>query len=166
MNSTDMMNNFRYVSICRELTQDAGWNIDIIEGEWKGVSSAGYPGKPCRQVPQFRLTITQPCSAYVSLTQLDDTAKNFTGKNSVGWMVVRLDGKLMNKFNPKAIVASSGNPVNYRVISKEVEFQNPGEFTVVCGSFYPGEKGEGKFELKVYARDPRVKIARLNYIEE
>jgi len=72
----------------------------------------------------------------------------------------------MNKFNPRNVIASSGKTINYRVISKEVEFQNPGEFTVVCGSLHPGEKGEGKFELKVYARDPRVKIAQLNHIEE
>lgn len=108
MNNSDFMNNFKYVYICRELTVKAGWHQCSIEGRWRGPSSAGFPGK-LRQVPQFKLTLSQPCSAYISMTQKDsNVASSFKGKNFIGWMVARLQGKLMSKLEKRALMTKAG----------------------------------------------------------
>ena len=107
MANSDFLNNFKYIYLCRELNKKAGWTCLSIDSEWKGDSSAGYPGKKMRTIPQFKLTITQPCSAYISLTQKGNTDSSFKGKNLIGWMVAKLQGKLIAKFDKRTIVTVS-----------------------------------------------------------
>lgn len=98
MSNSDFLNNFKYIYLCRELNARAGWSTKSIEGQWKGASSAGFPGK-LRQVPQFKLTLHQPCPGYISLTQKGGSGSSFQGKNFIGWMVSRDQGKLMTKID-------------------------------------------------------------------
>jgi len=166
MANSDFLNNFKYIYLCRELNKKAGWTCLSIDSEWKGDSSAGYPGKKMRTIPQFKLTITQPCSAYVSLTQKGNTGSSFKGKNFVGWMVAKLQGKPMAKLDKRAIMAKAGI-TDLKVLSQEIEFDTkvsyPYVFTILCGSRFAGVKGEGEFELKVYTRDERMRLEKLNY---
>lgn len=86
----DFLNNFKYIYVCRQLTEKAGWTEGTVDGVWSGASSAGFPGK-LRSVPQFKLTVTQPCSAFISMRQKDDdpAGSSFKGKNFIGWMISR-----------------------------------------------------------------------------
>lgn len=72
----------------------------------------------------------------------------------------------MAKVDKRALMKKAGIS-DLSVLSSEIEFDSkvsyPYSFTVVCGSRFAGAKGEGEFELKVYARDPRVKIEPLNH---
>jgi len=45
MSTIDFLNAFKYIYICRTLKQDEGWMNHVIDSEWKGESSAGFPGK-------------------------------------------------------------------------------------------------------------------------
>jgi len=56
MSSSDFLQQFKYVYVCRELTEKAGWKCLTIEGDWFGKSAAGFPGK-LPMVPQFKLTL-------------------------------------------------------------------------------------------------------------
>ena len=73
MASKSFVENFKYIYICRSLVQKDGWyspkNIkgNSIQGEWKGASSAGFPSRKLRALPQYLVTITQPCSGFISL---------------------------------------------------------------------------------------------------
>ena len=67
MNQTDFLQQFKYVYVCRELSQKAGWYEISLSGEWFGTSAAGFPGK-LRAVPQFKLTIAHPTPGYLALT--------------------------------------------------------------------------------------------------
>lgn len=167
MNNSDFLNNFKYIYLCRELNEKAGWTCLSKDGEWRDEngSSAGYPGK-LRNVPQFKLTLTQPCSAYISMTQKGDSGSSFRGKNFIGWMVARLQGRVMAKLEKRAVMTMS-KVSDLKVLSQEIEFDEkvtyPYTFTIVCGSRLAGVKGEGDFELKVYTRDNRMKLESLNY---
>ena len=167
MCNSDFLTEFKYVYVCRELTEKKGWYVKQISSEWKGLSSAGFSAK-LRMVPQFKLTIHAPCSGYLSLTQMDDSGSSFKGKNNVGWMVSREQGKLMLKPNKQRLVTFS-KVTNLKILSAEIEFDErvsyPYTFTIVCGSNKSGSEGEGNFELKVYTRDPKMKLEKLNYTE-
>lgn len=136
MNNSDFLNNFKYIYICRELTVKAGWHMCSIDSKWFGPSSAGFPGK-LRSVPQFKLTVSQPCSAYISMTQKGDSGSSFKGKNFIGWMVSRMNGKLMTKIDKRALITKAGIS-DLKLLSQEIEFDEkvsyPYSFTVVCGS--------------------------------
>lgn len=84
-------------------------------------------------------------------------------------MVARMQGKIMAKLDKRSLMTKAGIS-DLKILSQEIEFDEkvsyPYSFTVVCGSRYPGEKGEGEFELKVYARDPRIKIEKLNHHDQ
>lgn len=57
-----------------------------------------------------------------------------------------------------------------KMISSELDFDEkvsyPYSFTITCGSKYPGRKGEGDFELKVYTRDKRMQLEKLNHKDQ
>lgn len=167
MNNSDFLSQFKYVYVCRELTEKKGWYMKAIASGWKGSSSAGFPGK-LRQVPQFKLTIHAPCSGYISLTQMDDSGSSFKGKNFVGWMVSREQGKVMPKLNKRNLITKAGIS-DLKILSSEIEFDEkvsyPYSFTIICGSLKAGPAGEGNFELKVYTRDAKMKLEKLNHNE-
>jgi len=72
----------------------------------------------------------------------------------------------MAKLDKRAIMAKAGI-TDLKVLSQEIEFDTkvsyPYVFTIVCGSRFAGVKGEGEFELKVYTRDERMRLEKLNY---
>lgn len=74
------------------------------------------------------------------MKQMAGTGSSFKGKNSIGWMVARLDGKLMLK-RDKRILLNKPMLSNQKVISQEIEFDEkvsyPYTFTVVCGTRFP-----------------------------
>jgi len=160
MNSSDFLANFKYLYVCRELTVRMGWRSQSIMSEWKGNSSAGFPGQ-LRNVPQYKLTLSQPSAAYVALTQTDDSGSSFKGKLFIGWMVSREQGKLMTKIDKTRMISKAGIS-DLKVLSQEVEFDAkvsyPYSFTIVCGSKDAGPAGEGGFEIKVYSRDPKMTL--------
>lgn len=45
MSNSDFLNNFKYIYLCRELNERAGWFSKSINSVWEGPSSAGFPGK-------------------------------------------------------------------------------------------------------------------------
>ena len=45
MNQTDLMQNFKNLYICRELSAKAGWHEISLNGEWFGPSAGGFPKK-------------------------------------------------------------------------------------------------------------------------
>mmetsp|Transcript_19872 Transcript_19872/g.24577 ORF Transcript_19872/g.24577 Transcript_19872/m.24577 type:complete len:81 (+) Transcript_19872:397-639(+) len=80
-------------------------------------------------------------------------------------MVSREQGKLMMKANMRRILARAGIS-NIKRLSAEVNFNEEGSYTIVCGAAKTrGSRGEGKFELKVYTRDPNATLVKLNYAE-
>ena len=163
MSTMDFLNAFKYIYICRSLKEDDGWHSTVLNGEWKGPSAAGFPGK-FRNLPQFSLTLYEPCNAYISLRQKSGNA-TFRGKNYIAWCIQAEDGERINKINRANIVAKSGLS-NLSVMSGEAnfgkEFDYPYTFTIMCGSKVAGQGGEGQFELTVYARDPKMKVTPLN----
>ena len=167
MGNSDFLSEFKYVYVCRELTEKKGWFVKAINSSWKGPSSAGFPGK-LRMVPQFKLTIHAPCSGYISLTQMDDSGSSFKGKNLVGWMVSREQGKVMLKPNKSHMITKAGI-TDLKILSAEIEFDEkvsyPYSFTIICGSHKAGPDGEGNFELKVYTRDAKMQLEKLNHNE-
>ena len=144
MSTMDFLNAFKYIYICRSLKADDGWYSHALQGEWKGPSSAGFPGK-FRNLPQFSLTITEPCSAYISLRQKSGNA-TFRGKNYIAWVVQAEEGERINKINRPNIVAKSSLS-NLSVMSGEANFSKdysyPYTFTIMCGSKVAGLGGEG-----------------------
>jgi len=53
--------------------------------------------------------LTQPCSAYISLTQKGaSTGSSFKGKNFIGWMVAKLQGKIMTKLDKRTLMTKAG----------------------------------------------------------
>lgn len=103
------------------------------------------------------------------MTQKGDSGSSFKGKNFIGWMVARLQGKVMAKLDKRALMTKAGIS-DLKILSQEIEFDEkvsyPYSFTIVCGSRYAGPKGEGGFELKVYGRDPNIKIEKLNHLDQ
>ena len=165
MANNDFLHNFKYIYLCRELTERAGWFNSQITSSWSGPSSAGFPGK-LRQVPQFKLTITHPGPGFISLVQKGDSGSSFKGKNFIGWMIARQQGKIMTKIDKGAIMKKAGIS-DLKLLSSDVEFDEnlsyPYSFTIVCGSKNAGPQGEGEFELKVYSRDKNMKLEKLNH---
>ena len=91
------------------------------------------------------------------------------GINMVGWIVTCNEGKLMSKLTKRTLHTIT-KVTDLKTISQEVEFDEkvnyPYSFTVICGSRRAGREGEGEFELKVYARDPKFKIEKLNHFDQ
>lgn len=164
MTNSDFLQQFKYVYVCRELNEKAGWHCLSITSEWYGNSAAGFPGK-LPMVPQFKLTLNDPSDGFISLDQLDESGSAFQGKNLVGWMVSKEQGKIMRKLDKRKMIAKAGIN-NLKRLSAEVDFDEEGSYTIVCGAAkkmnYPGE---GKFELKVYCRDPTATLVKLNHNE-
>lgn len=80
-------------------------------------------------------------------------------------MVSREQGKLMTKIGERRMLAKAGIN-NLKRLSAEVDFNEEGSYTIVCGAAKKrGYPGEGKFELKVYTRDPNATLVKLNYAE-
>jgi len=70
---------------------------------------------------------------------------------------------LMVKIEKRKMLAKAGIS-NLKMLSAEVEFEEDGVFTIVCGAAQKkGYKGVGKFEIKVFTRDPTMKLEKLNY---
>lgn len=165
MPNRDFLTNFKYVYLCRELTPKAGWFVKEQSASWKGPSAAGFPGR-LRSVPQFKLTITAPGPGFISMSQDGGSGSSFKGKNFIGWMAARNEGKIMAKLNKRAIITKAGIS-DLKVLSQEIDFDEkvvyPYSFTIVCGSKNAGPTGEGNFELKVYSRDANMKLEKLNY---
>lgn len=136
MNNNDFLHNFKYIYATRELTEKAGWSMKTIDSKWEGISSAGFPGK-LRSVPQFKLTIHKPCSGYISLTQKGDFGSAFKGKNFIGWMATRNQGKIVTKLDKRSMITRAGIS-NLKLLSSEIEFDEkvsyPYTFTILCGS--------------------------------
>lgn len=168
MSNNNFLNNFKYIYVCRELTAKLGWHSASINSSWRGPSSAGFPGK-VRNVPQFKITVHTPCPGYIALMQKDDSGSSFKGKNFIGWMLGKCEGKLMTKIDKRQIMCKAGIS-DLKMLSSAVEFDEslsyPYSFTVVCGSRKPGSEGEGDFELTVYSRDPKIKIEKLNHHDQ
>lgn len=162
MSTIDFLNNFKYIYICRALTDAEGWANIKCEGAWKGESAAGFPGK-FRNLPQYKLTLHEPCDGYISLRQKSGES-TFKGKNYIAWVVQAEDGNRIHKINKAAIVGKS-SLTNLSVVSGEITFSRnfsyPYTFTIMCGSKVAGQGGEGDFDLTVYARDPRMKLEQL-----
>jgi hypothetical protein len=72
-------------------------------------------------VPQFKLTLSQPCPGYISLTQKGDSGSSFKGKNYIGWFVYRNQGKVLAKHDKRALITKAGFS-NLNVQSSEIEF--------------------------------------------
>jgi len=144
MSTMDFLNAFKYIYICRSLKESEGWYSTALQAEWKGPSAAGFPGK-FRNLPQFSLTLHEPCSAYISLRQKSGSA-TFRGKNYIAWVVQAEEGERINKINRANIVAKSALS-NLSVMSGEATFGKdhdyPYTFTIMCGSKVQGAGGEG-----------------------
>ena len=74
----------------------------------------------------------------------------------------------MAKLNKRNLMMKAGIS-DLKVLSSAIEFDEkvsyPYTFTIVCGSRYAGQKGEGDFEIKVYSRDQKMKLVKLNHTE-
>ena len=80
-------------------------------------------------------------------------------------MVSREQGKLMTKIDKRKMLTKAGIS-NLKMLSAEVDFEEDAVYTIVCGAAKKrGYPGEGKFEVKVYTRDPDAKLERLNYTD-
>lgn len=81
-------------------------------------------------------------------------------------MVAREQGRIMSKINKRNLICKAGIS-NLKLLSSEVEFDEkvsyPYSFTIVCGSRAIGPDGEGDFELKVFSRDSRMTLEKLNH---
>lgn len=85
-------------------------------------------------------------------------------------MVSKNKGRRIQKVDKDLIVARSGNPVNLNVVSGECVFDKtvryPYRFTLMVANTNNGEEGEGKFELVVYSRDPKMQVTPLPPIDQ
>lgn len=101
------------------------------------------------------------------MTQDGGAGSSFKGKNFIGWMAARNDGKILAKLRKRAIITKAGIS-DLKVLSKDIDFDEkvdyPYSFTIVCGSKSAGPAGEGNFELKVYSRDQNMKLEKLNHL--
>ena len=74
----------------------------------------------------------------------------------------------MGKLNKRNLITKAGIS-DLKVLSSEIDFDEkvnyPYSFTIICGSRYAGQQGEGEFEIKVYSRDPKMKLEKLNHKE-
>ena len=99
---------------------------------------------------------------------MDDSGSSFKGKNLVGWMVSREQGRIMAKLSKRNLITKAGIS-DLKTLSSEIEFDEkvsyPYTFTIICGSLKAGPSGEGNFEFKVYTRDPKMKLDKLNHNE-
>ena len=81
---------------------------------------------------------------------------------------MRNEGKIAQKLNKRTLITKAGI-TDAKMLSAEVEFDEkvsyPYSFTIICGSRYEGPKGEGTFELKVYSRDEKMTLEKLNYTD-
>jgi len=71
----------------------------------------------------------------------------------------------MTKIDKRRMLAKAGIS-NLKMLSAEVDFEEEISYTIVCGAAKKkGKTGEGRFELKVYVRDPEATIERINYAD-
>jgi len=69
----------------------------------------------------------------------------------------------MRKIDKRRMIAKAGIN-NLKRLSSEVEFIDEGSYTIVCGAAKKlGYPGEGRFELKIYVRDPAATLTKLNH---
>ena len=54
------------------------------------------------------------------MTQKDDSGSSFKGKNFIGWMVARQQGKIMAKVDKRALMKKAGIS-DLKVLSSEIE---------------------------------------------
>jgi hypothetical protein len=151
MNHESFIANFKYLYICRILSELTGWNKLTLQGEWTGMS-CGYPGKPMLvNVPQYKLKIFQPGQYMIELKQTGDSAvgtTTFKGKNTIAWMLSDEDGKKMKKLSKRNVVART--PVtDLVVLTNPVIFNKnqsyPKTYTLLCGSAKFAPDGEGTY---------------------
>lgn len=159
MSAIDFLQNFKYLYICRILNQRKGWYEKEFFGEWKGKSSAGFPGK-FYNLPQYKITVTKPCDGFISLRQ-HDKLTTFKGKNAIGWFCSKERGKKITKLKRENIIAKAGLS-NLLVVTGECDFPRsvdyPYSFTLMVGSQKSGPQGEGKYDLSIYSSDPKMQV--------
>lgn len=75
----------------------------------------------------------------------------------------------MTKLSKRNIIMKAGIS-DLKMLSAEVNFDSkvsyPYSFTIVCGSRKPGAAGAGSFELKVFTQDSRMKLEKLNHLDQ
>ena len=130
MDVYDFIQQYSYLYICRILNENMGWKRASLNGEWKGSTAEGLPSRsnPSAKLelnPQFQITITKPCDAFIMLHQNEpDPTSNstFKGKQNICFVVCSNKGKRVSKMDKDGIVARSGNPTNLATVSSEVLF--------------------------------------------
>lgn len=159
MTAIDFLHNFKYLYACRILNTRRGWYEKEFFGEWKGKSSAGFPGK-FYNLPQYKITVNKPCDGFISLRQ-HDKITTFKGKNYIGWFCMKERGKKIAKLKRENVIAKAGLS-NLNVVTGECDFPRsldyPYSFTLMVGSQRAGPMGEGKYDLSIYTTDEKMKV--------
>lgn len=160
MNIEDFVWEFKYLYICRVLSEDDGWKSVKLPGSWKGESSAGF--RKLSKLPQYKIRITKPCKGFIMLRQHTELS-TFRGKNTIMWMCAAEDGDKIAKVNRDTLMGKS-SLINLNMVTEEINFKKkdgvsfPCEFTLLCGSKTAGPGGEGDFDVSVYSMDDKMQV--------
>ena len=78
----DFLYEFKYLYVCRIFDEKNWCNLEPLDGEWNGITAAGLPTKDnpkakLQNNPQFTITVTKKCTAFITLVQKEaiDTFK-------------------------------------------------------------------------------------------
>ena len=144
MSAYDFLENFKMLYICRTLSQSQGWYKQQRQGEWKGITAAGFPSKEMRNNPQYAITVTKPCACFIQLKQPFLQDSTWQGKNKIAWLVQKQQGDKIAKIEKSLVVGKAGIS-NLAVINALVQFDDkveyPYAFTLLVASARPGEEG-------------------------
>lgn len=118
MNIEDFVWEFKYLYVCRVLSEDDGWHSVKMEGAWKGPSSAGF--RKLSKLPQYKIRISKPCKGFIQLRQHTEES-TFRGKNTIMWMVQNEDGDRIVKVKREKLIGKSAL-INLNVVTSEISF--------------------------------------------
>lgn len=157
MNSTDLLQNFKYFYTCRILTEKEGWFKSSQKGNL--VKSVNM-----YHLPQFKLVINEPGTAFIQIRQLGDQASTFKGNNSMAFICSDEDGKKMQKINRRSVVAKSKMSA-VLVAGDEVYFEKGQSYpkvytlTIATNGQDPVENGgEPNFEISAFTKNENSKV--------
>jgi len=100
MNSTDLLHNFKYFYTCRVLSQKNGW----FKSEQRGnlVNSGNKD-----ILPQYKLKITEPGTAFIQIRQLGENASTYKGNNYFMFICSDEKGGKMKKILRRNVIGNS-----------------------------------------------------------
>jgi len=92
MSIDDFQEEFNNLYVCRVFDpKQWAMNKNVLNGEWAGLTSQGMPSKKnpscaLQMNPQYAITVSKKCTAFISLTQ-NECVNMFTGKQPILFIV-------------------------------------------------------------------------------